>query len=255
MRTALAVVLAFITVAAAGEEIVPQKFVCRYPLPGPPPPPLCLTPATVWDKPSCDDEQFDAALIESMESGDRSAIELLQRRYAAAATHEERITIAAALLGQLRDDGAIWKDLSAWAEHAVEFHLDPDTAAKKLGAYCEQHGCQPDVYDRLSWQALGAISADRRARPLLLRALTAIDTDVVYEGIGGLAAQHDETSLPEIEKALQRLPEAASMLALALVDFQSDAADKIAMKYLADDDREEYAEARQPPGGGTGSVR
>ena len=255
MRTALAVVLAFLTVAAAGEEIVPQKFVCRYPLSLPTPPPPCLTPATVWDKPSCDDERFDAALIESAASGDRSAIELLQRRYAAAATHAERIAIGAALLGRVRDDDAIWKDLAGWAEHAVEFHFDPDAAAEKLAAYCKQHDCAPDDYDRLSWQALDAISGDRRARPLLLRALTAIDTDVVNEGIGGLAAQHDETSLPEIEKALQRLPEAASMLALALVDFQSDAADKIAIKYLADDDREAYAEERQPPGGGTGSVR
>jgi len=255
MRTALAVVLAFITVAAAGEEIVPQTFVCRYPLPGLPPPPPCRTPATVWDKPSCDDDQFDAALIESMESGDRSAMELLQRRYAGAATHAERITIAAALLGRVRDDGAIWKDLAGWAEHAVEFHLDPDTAAEKLAAHCKQHGCEPDDYDRLSWQALQAVSADRRARPLLLRALTAIDTDVVGEGISGLAAQHDDASLPEIDKALQRLPEAASMLALSLADFESDAADKIAMNYLADDDRESYAEARQSPGGGTGSAR
>lgn len=248
MRTALAVVLALITVAAAGEEIVPQKFICRIPLHGPPPPPPCIAPATVWDKPSCDDEEFDDALIESAASGDRSAIALLERRYTAAATHAERITIAAALLGRVRDDGAIWKDLAGWAEHAVEFHLDPDTAAEKLKAYCGQHDCEPDDVDRLSWQALEAISADRRARPLLLRALAAIDTDVVDQAIVGLAAQHDETSLPEIEKALQRLPEAASMLALSLADFESDAADKIAGKYLADDDREEYAARRNVTG-------
>lgn len=235
----MAVVLALITSAAAGEEIVP-KFICRLPLP-----PKCTSPATIWDKPSCDDEQFDAALIESAAGGDRSAVELLQRRYAAAFTHAERITVGAALLGRVRDDGAIWKDLAAWAEHAVEFHLDPDTTAQKLAAYCGQHDCQPDDYERLSWQALEAISADRRARPLLLRALTAIDTDLVDQGISGLAGQHDESSLPAIDEALRRLPEAASTLALSLADFESDAADKIAMKYLADDDREEYVTRRE----------
>jgi len=239
----MAVVLALITaVAAAGEEIVPLKFVCRYPLPAPP---KCTVPATVWDEPSCDDEQFDAALIESAAGGDRSAVELLQRRYAAAFTHAERITVGAALLGRVRDDGAIWKELVAWAENAVEFHLDPDTTAQKLAAYCEQHDCQPDDTERLSWQALDAISGDRRSRPLLLRALTAIDTDVVDRGISGLAAQNDQTSLPAIDEALRRLPEAASMLALSLVDFESDAADRIAMKYLADDDREEYVTRRE----------
>jgi len=242
MRISLAIVLAFVAVAAAADDDVFPHFICRRPMATQ----QCSdAPATPWDLPSCDDREFDDALIEQAGTGDRSAAELLQHRYATASTYTERIHIGAALLGHARDDAAIWEDLAAYAEHAVDLHLDVDTSANRLAAYCAEHDCDPRKYDQLLWQAFDEVAGDHRARELCLRALGSNDTNLIAGAIAGLGRQHDERSLPEIAKMLQRLPEHASMLASNLVVFESEAADALAMKYLNDEDRAEYEAERK----------
>lgn len=241
MRTPLAAVIALVAVAAAADDDIFPKFICRLPLARP----QCSeAPAMPWDLPSCDDREFDSALIEQAETGDRSAVALLEHRYATASTYAERIHIGASLLGRARDDGAIWKDLGAYAEHAVEFHLDVDTSADKLKAYCAEHDCDARKYDELLWQVFEDVAGDRRARALCLRGLESNDTNFIAKAIAGLGRQHDERSLPAIEKVLARFPEDASTLASNLVVFESEAADALAMKVLNDEDRAEYEEER-----------
>src|ERR1051326_3972175 len=196
MRIALTAVLALIAVIAAGDDDVVPRFICHRPTS------LCGgAAATPWDRTSCDDLQFDDALIESAANGGRSAIALLQQRYDGATTYAERIHLGGALVGRV-DDGAIWKELAAYAERAVELHLDVDTSADKIKAYCAQHDCDPRTYDELLWQAFDAAAGDRRAHGLCLRALSSNDSNLVGTAIGGVARQHDASSLVAIDKAL-----------------------------------------------------
>ncbi len=53
--------------------------------------------------------------------------------------------------------------------------------------------------------------------------------------IDSLASQHDETSLDAIDAALQRFPDDAKSMASSLAIFQSEAANRIEMKYRPDD--------------------
>ena len=135
-------------------------------------------PATPWDLAPCDEYNFNDALIESARQGDRSAIDLLEKRYASTFTVAERIRIASALLGRVRDDSAIWNDLLPYAEHAVDFDEE------KYAAYCAEHGYDKDRYEMMAVNALIAVSHDCRARPLLLRALA---TPLFEIGRSGLA--------------------------------------------------------------------
>lgn len=190
-------------------------------------------PTSPWHFQSCDDSYLDTALIESAKGGDRSALQLLERRRQTAFTHVERVRIGAFLLGRIRDDSAIWNELRMDAENAVDFA----GKSEKLEAYCVEHGYDPQGYEVMSWLALGGIMGDRRSRPLLLRALASTDLSVAGNGIFGLARQHDETALPEIEAALRRFPE----LAMYFAYFKSTAADRLAERYLKTDaERAEY---------------
>ena len=229
MRTLLAAVLALVAIAAAAEDYIEPTITLRC---------GSKAPATPWGLTPCNDWELDDALIRSAANGDRSAVELLQWRYAASATYAQRIRLGAALLGRVADDGAIWKELADYAERAIEFNSDG--GKEKLAAWCAAHDCDPDDYDRLAREAFQEISGDRRAHPLLLRALSANDDNILDDAVLGLARQHDEASLPAIEEMFRRLPDYVSMLAYSLVDFESEAADRLAMKYLDDASREAY---------------
>ncbi|HEV2718523.1 MAG TPA: hypothetical protein VG323_00780 [Thermoanaerobaculia bacterium] len=215
----MAAVIAFVAVAATAEDDIFPRFIVRLS-----PFPTCAddAPVSKWDAVSCKDLELDSSLLQNAASGDHSAVALLECRYAEASTHAEHILLGAALLGRVADDGPIWKELAAEAERYVESR-DDETAAK---------------------QAFEEIAGDRRARPLLLRALASNDTDLLNKAILGLSLQHDESTLPTIEKALQRFPEEASRMALSLIDFKTENADTLAMKYLKDDDRALYEQER-----------
>lgn len=189
------------------------------------PPPCAEAAATPWDLPACSEYGLDSALIESAERGDSSAIELLRQHYATTFTYVERYRIAAAILGRTRDDSAIWNELLPHAENAVNFAGQQE----KRDAYCAAHGYDREQYAWLSMSALVTVMKDLRARPLLVRALKSDDEQIASTGLFGLALQHDETALPEIEAMLKRFPREAQWL----TSFKSDAADRIAEKYLS----------------------
>jgi hypothetical protein len=184
-----------------------------------------------WGMTSCRDYEFDDALIAGAERGDRSSIELLRRRYDEEPVYRERYRIGGALLGRVADDRAIWNELVTHAVNCIE---------QKFEEYCSQRDCSAGAYESVAREALTAISPDRRARPLLLRALASKDEVLVWTAVGGLAKQHDESALPEIEKALQRVPYAA----LQLEEFRSEAADALAKKVLSEELRSEYTALR-----------
>ncbi len=203
--------------------------------------PACTDePSSKWDPPPCKDYEFVDSLIENAERNDHSAVELLQRRYATAFTYADRFRAGGALLGRIPDDRAIWSELATHAENAVSFAGHTE----KLEAYCAEHDCEADAYREMSWNALRAAEADRRARPLLLHALTSDDDSMVEEAIFAFGIQHDDSALPEIDKALQRFPKMAVYLAW----FKSDAADRVAMKYVkSDEERAQYDDMRAEP--------
>lgn len=173
-------------------------------------------PASVWDDPSCEDDATDRALIDAAQRGDRSAIDSLEQRYAAAFTYAQRIRIGGALLNRVRDDRAIWKELAALAE-IVEF-TPPASDLRSLAR-----------------AAFIEIATDKRARALMLRGLELDDEVVVFAAIYGLAQQNDMSALPAIEKAIERLPDYRRELTLALREFRSREADTIAMKFMGED--------------------
>ena len=63
---------------------------------------------------------------------------------------------------------------------------------------------------------------------------------MVSAGIAGLSSGHDDPPLAEIDEALRRHPDQV----LGLAYFKSEAADRVAMKYLTDGDRVEYQRVR-----------
>jgi len=194
-------------------------------------------PATRFDRPSCNEFNLDMALIASARRGDRSAIELLRRHYETTFTYDERYLIAGTLLGRVSDDGAIWSEVSEHAERLIA----AGAKEEKLAAYAKEHGYEACEYASIAWSALGAIAEDRRARPLLLRALASDDVGLAELGIFGLASQRDAPPLAELEAALTRYPNLASDLAA----FDSDAVEALAMKFLeTDEQRAEYRERR-----------
>jgi hypothetical protein len=188
--------------------------------------PICepKAPTSSWGIPSCADFNFDDALFESTTKGDRSAVQLLEKRYATTFTRSEHIRIGGFLLGRVRDDGAIWNELQRDAENLIDFDGHPE----KLAAFCARHGYEKKAYVDSAWAALNAISPDRRSRPLLLRALQSRDRELADRGIIGLWEQHDEGSFAEIEDVVKRFPD----LAFRFAFFKSDTADRIAEKYL-----------------------
>ena len=150
------------------------------------------------------------------------------------------------LLGRAGDDSAYWKELLQYAENAVRFTGDDDATVAAYRTFC----AAKDIDERYIYTAYGALDIagrDPRSHALLLRALDSRDQGIVASAIAGLAAQHDLDALPAIEKVLQQHPDDARYVALMLRLFESEAADRIALKYVAEDDREMYFESRRDP--------
>src|SRR6266498_1023428 len=84
--------------------------------------PICgpKAPESPWGIPSCADYDLDDALFERATQGDRSAVQLLEKRYATTFTRSEHIRIGGFLLGRVRDDRAIWNELRRDAENLVD---------------------------------------------------------------------------------------------------------------------------------------
>jgi len=174
------------------------------------------TPRHLLDHPTCTDVEWSSVLIAAAERGERAAIKPLMERYETSTTLVERHRIATALLRRVDDDSVYWNDLFAHAESAVDF----------LGT-----GLIADDYAQVASSAFCSVRSDPRSRALLIHALDdSSDEYIVYQAIVGLGQQHDESSLPIVEKALQRFPNTS--IALALKTFHGGAADAVARRNL-----------------------
>lgn len=198
-------------------------------------------PKTTWDLPLCTDTELDTCLLDNATHGDPSALQLLQKRFETAFTVGERHHIAALLLRVAPDDRPYWNELSAHAENAVRFFADET----QLTAYCGEHECEPERYMGVAERALQAISDDARSRPLLRRVLETDDVMHAQTAIDGLAHQHDESALSDIDAFLERHAEGSESWANALSGYGTEAADQIALKHLSKEAADGYREARK----------
>lgn len=190
----------------------------------------CASPCSVYaapndrfDRPSCTEYDFDSALIESMRRGDSSARELLKQRHDTMVTDEERLRIAGALLRHVDDDRAYWDEIFLLATNAILAR-------------------SPEFLQPLSYDALDLAGTDARGRDLLVRALESPNASVVVGAISSIGLQHDESTLPIIEKAIQRFP--GEHLGLALYTFHSPAAEALAKRVLSAEELEVYEQLR-----------
>jgi hypothetical protein len=200
---------------------------------------------SIWDWPTCDDYQLDTSLETAAKQRDHSAIDLLEKRYETADTLREKRRIASMLLNRVPDDSKYWKPLFALAEDCLRFAGDDEEAHARLKAFADERGIDPNEYETAAEDAFLIIAYDIRSRPLLLRAL---DSDVPIlqaYAIVGFAAQRDESMLERIESVIAKATKERDFMAAALMDYRSEAADKIALKYLPEDQRADYVEARQ----------
>jgi hypothetical protein len=202
-------------------------------------------PASPFDEASCTDYEMNTTLIESMERGDRSATDLLRRRYAAAFTYGERHRIAGALLGRVPDDREYWSELAAYGADAIRFPYVEGEPAPEFVAWCAARALDPDQYHWMALRAFEGAAADRRGRGMVLQALESKDSALVQSALAAILEHRDESVLPAIEKALERFPEQAGWLAMWLGKLQSDAADRVALKFLPEGCVEEYREQQR----------
>ena len=196
-------------------------------------------PSSVWSYPACTDYELDTALIESMQRGDRSALDLARQRYASATTYAEKHRLAAELLRRLPDDGIYWNELREHAQNALRFSARGEVFER----WCEERGFPPDDYEAMANSAFALAAEDPRARPMLLEALKNEDAWIFGSAILGFAKQRDESALPAIEEALRKREDVGTLAGL-LAAYLSDAADRIAFLFLRAEDREEYERAR-----------
>lgn len=200
---------------------------------------------SVWDWPVCDDYKTDTALETAVKRGDHSAINLLEQRYETAPTLREKRRIAGILLNRVSDDSKYWKPLIDLAEDSLRFAGDDDAARARLKTFAEEKGIDPDAYLAATYDALGIVSEDVRSRDLLRRALNSNVPDLQVSGIEGFAMQRDESMLERIDAVIEKATQYQGSMAEMLALYRSDAADKIAFKYLSEDDRPNYLEDKQ----------
>ncbi|HEY0158746.1 MAG TPA: hypothetical protein VGF28_15795 [Thermoanaerobaculia bacterium] len=204
-------------------------------------------PSSPWELPACSDEAIVNALIEAVERRDRSAIALLQRRYTQAETYAEKHRIAAVLLRQVPDDSPYWNELLEHARNAVRFANDGTEHSAEFVQWCQDRLYEPSHYARMAYIAYARMAEDPRARSLHVEALERGVRSLTQVAIAGLAAVRDLSALPLIERALQRHQEAdptVAWLPFGLAYFGHERADELAFRYLPEESREDYLEAR-----------
>lgn len=201
-------------------------------------------PADAFDQPRCSDYELNDSLIKAAERGDRSALQLLEDRYATADTFSERHRIATTLLGRIPNDAEIWNELASHAEMAVRFpHAGMDPVPEYL-RWCEERGFDAYEYWSMAVSALYAAGVDPRSNPLLRRALETDDSFLITAAVFGLAKQRDLDSLPFIERAIERFPDLTADLVIPLGLMRHERADALAVKYLKEDNLAVYMQWR-----------
>jgi hypothetical protein len=200
-------------------------------------------PKTSWEYPSCADFELHSALIDTLEKGDRSALDFLRRRYESTVSRRERNRLALVLFGRLPDDSAMWKELANAAEEAVRFAGSGNEPSPEYVQYCQDRGVEPGEAWANAWDAFVSAAEDPRSRPLLLRALATDDADLIDAAIRNFASRHDREALVEIEKTLKRLPEEKRYGAFSLFGYGSDETDALALQFLNEEERAVYEQA------------
>ena len=186
-----------------------------------------------WDLlPACSDYNLDTVLDEASKGGDGSATALLEQRYETVQTYGEQRRIAGMLLHRVPDDSKYWTALNTLVEEGLRFEGDDDATAAKLKAYAAERGTNPDSYLAAAWDALAIVMGDERSRPLLRRALKSDSATLQWLAISGFAMQKDESALEAIDATLQNTKGDRASMVFILTEFRSEAADKIAYKYL-----------------------
>jgi hypothetical protein len=196
-------------------------------------------PESLYDKPLCADSELNSALIAAVEhqTGDPSALALLEKRYWSTVPSEERHRIAAVLLRRVPDNSAIWKELFADAELAVRFGADETEAP--FEQWCEEHDFYAVRHRWVLLDALAIVSVDPRSHELLVKAIEIDNVSLASNAIIGLVEQRDLASLPAIDAALGRYPDTAKYLASVLTAFGDERADAIVKKYVDEEDPED----------------
>lgn len=200
---------------------------------------------SAFDLPECTERELNTTLIDAMERGDRSATALLQQRQKTAFTYLERHRLAGALLGRVPDDREYWNELREHTTNLIRFAYVAAEPSPEFIQWCTERDVDPDDYRGMAFNAMREAALDSRARPLFLRALITEDRVLIEEAITGFALQHDESALPAIEKSIRRFADDVESLAMLLVYFQSEAADRLAYSLLDESDRETYVETRR----------
>lgn len=80
---------------------------------------------------------------------------------------------------------------------------------------------------------------------MTLQALESKDSRLVQSAFAAILERRDESFLPAIEKALERFSDEAKGMAMWLGMFQSDTADRVALKFLPEDCVGEYREQQR----------
>ena len=145
------------------------------------------------------------------------------------------------------DDGVYWDELFEHARNIVRI----DEASDAFVTWCQRRLYDPDEYRAVAFGALMAVAKDPRSRALLLEALERNDQSLVHVAIYGLAAQRELSALPAIERALERSRERneCCVAAYALVAYGDEQADRLAFRFLEEDERRDYLKPRNAPCG------
>jgi hypothetical protein len=197
-------------------------------------------PQTVYDDPLCSDYALNDSLMDAARLGDDSASRFLRTRYDGTLSLAERHRIGDAL-----DDAAITRDMLREADLCVRFPRDAESElTPEWLEWCAARNLPPQEHWDASFDALVAVSDDPRSRDLLRKALESTDSWIASLAVVGLAEQKDVASLPAIERVLARFDDDLGA-ATALANFQSEAADAIARKYLEEHEQAEYDELRR----------
>jgi hypothetical protein len=195
-----------------------------------------VAPQTAYDLPLCNDEQLDTILIDAMNGGDPSALPLLEQRHDTALSYLERHRIANALLGHVVDDRKYWNELAAIADEAIRFaYVDGEPTAEFL-SWCEARGVDATMRHDLQWSAYAMVLDHDRGKPFLRRALETNDADLLGHAIEIAASRRDESVLPAIKKAIERMPRDTASLVTSLSLYGSDAIDAYALPLIDDED-------------------
>lgn len=199
-------------------------------------------PASRYDLPLCSDYAMNDLLFEAAERGDASAISLLEKRHASEVSGYERTRIGVKLLGKSGREPEIWNEIEALAEIVLRFPNDAVEPSAEFAQWCDARGVDPLKQWGLSYDALWAAGKHPRSRGLLRRALETNNDTLITDAIQNLGFQRDLSSLPLIDKALQRMGDQAPSIAESLAYFGDPRADALAEKYLAADLLASYRE-------------